>query len=294
MKKVISIVGPTAVGKSDLAIELALRIDGEIINADAMQLYKGLDIATAKVSKQHRKGVPHHLLDIYSVSQEASVAEYQALARKAIEDVLSRDKHPILVGGSGLYVTAVLDDLKFQKTEKIIRDQYQMRADQGEDLYAELKEKDPKAAASILPNNIRRIIRALEVIEITGEPFSATLPKANPIFDDVRIAIDLARDSLDSRIELRVEKMFEDGIVKEVQGLAGALGVTASKALGVSQVLDLLNERSDVSQAKSATVLATRKFARRQLAWFRRDEKIVWLSAQDEDLLAQTHRLVGK
>ena len=294
MKKVISIVGPTAVGKSDLAIELALRIDGEIINADAMQLYKGLDIATAKVSKQHRKGVPHHLLDIYSVSQEASVAEYQALARSAIEDVLSRDKYPILVGGSGLYVTAVLDDLKFQKTEKIIRDQYQMRADQGEDLYAELKEKDPKAAASILPNNIRRIIRALEVIEITGEPFSATLPKANPIFDDVRIAIDLARDSLDARIELRVEKMFEDGIVKEVQGLAGALGVTASKALGVSQVLDLLNERCDLSQAKSATVLATRKFARRQLAWFRRDEKIVWLSAQDEDLLAQTHRLVGK
>jgi tRNA dimethylallyltransferase len=294
VKKVISIVGPTAVGKSDLAIELALRIDGEIINADAMQLYKGLDIATAKVSRQNRKGVPHHLLDIYSVSQEASVAEYQALARKAIEEVLSRDKHPILVGGSGLYVTAVLDDLKFQKTEKIIRDQYQMRADQGEDLYAELKEKDPKAAASILPNNIRRIIRALEVIEITGEPFSATLPKANPIFDDVRIAIDLARDSLDSRIELRVEKMFEDGIVKEVQGLAGALGVTASKALGVSQVLDLLNEKSDLSQAKSATVLATRKFARRQLAWFRRDEKIVWLSAQDEDLLAQTHRLVGK
>ena len=294
MKKVISIVGPTAVGKSDLAIELALKIDGEIINADAMQLYKGLDIATAKVSKQHRKGVPHHLLDIYSVSQEASVAEYQALARSAIEDVLSRDKYPILVGGSGLYVTAVLDDLKFQKTEKIIRDQYQMRADQGEDLYAELKEKDPKAAASILPNNLRRIIRALEVIEITGEPFSATLPKANSIFDDVRIAIDLARDSLDARIELRVEKMFEAGIVKEVQGLAGALGVTASKALGVSQVLDLLNERCDVSQAKSATVLATRKFARRQLAWFRRDEKIVWLSAQDEDLLAQTHRLVGK
>jgi len=294
VKKVISIVGPTAVGKSDLAIELALKIDGEIINADAMQLYKGLDIATAKVSRQNRKGVPHHLLDIYSVSQEASVAEYQALARKAIEEVLSRDKHPILVGGSGLYVTAVLDDLKFQKTEKIIRDQYQMRADQGEDLYAELKEKDPKAAASILPNNLRRIIRALEVIEITGEPFSATLPKANPIFDDVRIAIDLARDSLDARIELRVEKMFEAGIVKEVQGLAGALGVTASKALGVSQVLDLLNERCDVSQAKSATVLATRKFARRQLAWFRRDEKIVWLSAQDEDLLAQTHRLVGK
>ena len=294
MKKVISIVGPTAVGKSDLAIELALKIDGEIINADAMQLYKGLDIATAKVSRQNRKGVPHHLLDIYSVSQEASVAEYQALARKAIEEVLSRDKHPILVGGSGLYVTAVLDDLKFQKTEKIIRDQYQMRADQGEDLYAELKEKDPKAAASILPNNLRRIIRALEVIEITGEPFSATLPKANPIFDDVRIAIDLARDSLDARIELRVEKMFEAGIVKEVQGLAGALGVTASKALGVSQVLDLLNEKSDLSQAKSATVLATRKFARRQLAWFRRDEKIVWLSAQDEDLLAQTHRLVGK
>lgn len=294
MKKVISIVGPTAVGKSDLAIELALKINGEIINSDAMQFYKGLDIATAKIAPEDQKGVVHHLLDIYTVDQEASVAEYQKLARETIETVLARDKYPILVGGSGLYVTAVLDDLKFQKTEKAIRDKYQARADQGEDLYAELKEKDPTAAANILPNNIRRIIRALEVIEITGEPFSATLPKANPIFQDVRIGLDLARDVLDQRIELRVEKMFQDGIVQEVERLAANLGVTARKALGVSQVLDFLAGKTDLTQAKTDTVLATRKFARRQLSWFRRDEKITWLSAQDENLLEQTHRLVTK
>lgn len=294
MKKVISIVGPTAVGKSDLAIELALSIDGEIINADAMQFYQGLDIATAKVLPKDQKGVVHHLLDIYTVDQEASVAEYQKLARETIQAVLDRDKYPILVGGSGLYVTAVLDDLKFQKTEKSIRDKFQARADQGEDLYAELKVKDPQAAENILPNNIRRIIRALEVIEITGEPFSATLPKANAIFDDVRIGIDLSRELLDQRIELRVEKMFEDGIMQEVERLAPNLGVTSSKALGVSQVLDLLAGRSDLTRAKTETVSATRKFARRQLSWFRRDEKITWLSAQDENLLEQAHRLVTK
>ena len=219
MKKVVSIVGPTAVGKSDLAIELALKIDGEIINTDAMQLYKGLDIATAKVPVAERKAITHHLLDVYSVSEEASVAEFQKLAREKINEILDRDKYPILVGGSGLYVTAVLDDLEFQKTDKDIRDRYQVRADSGEDLYSELKIKDPKAAESILPNNIRRIIRALEVIEITGEPFSATLPKSDAIFNDVRIGIDIDRDILDERILLRVEKMFSDGIVTEDEGL---------------------------------------------------------------------------
>lgn len=294
MKKVVSIVGPTAVGKSDLAIELALRIDGEIINADAMQLYQGLDIATAKVPIAARQGVAHHLLDIYSVSEEASVAEFQKLAREKINEILARDKYPILVGGSGLYVTAVLDDLEFQKTDKEIRDRYQARADQGEDLYSELKMKDPKAAENILPNNTRRIIRALEVIEITGEPFSATLPKSDAVFRDVRIGLEIERDLLDERILLRVEKMFEDGIVAEVEKLKSEFGVTAAKALGVSQVLQLLAGEIELSQAKADTAAATRKFARRQLSWFRRDEKITWLSAQDENLLEQAHRLVTK
>ena len=294
MKKVVSIVGPTAVGKSDLAIELALKIDGEIINTDAMQLYKGLDIATAKVPVAERKAITHHLLDVYSVSEEASVAEFQKLAREKINEILDRDKYPILVGGSGLYVTAVLDDLEFQKTDKDIRDRYQVRADSGEDLYSELKIKDPKAAESILPNNIRRIIRALEVIEITGEPFSATLPKSDAIFNDVRIGIDIDRDILDERILLRVEKMFSDGIVAEVEGLKSEFGVTAAKALGVSQVLQLLSGEIDLAQAKTDTAAATRKFARRQLSWFRRDDKITWLSAQDENLLEQAHRLVTK
>ena len=287
MKKVIAIVGPTAVGKSDLAIDLALMIDGEVINADAMQLYQGLDIATAKVSLPERKGIAHHLLDIYPVSKEANVAEFQALAREKIKEVLAKNKYPILVGGSGLYVTAVLDDLTFQKTDKAIRDKYQTRADNGEDLYAELKNKDPLAASNILPGNIRRIIRALEVIEITGLPFSASLSTKANIFDDVRIGLELDREILDKRIELRVEKMFQEGI----KGLAADLGVTASKALGVSQVLSLLAGEIDLETAKAETVNATRKFSRRQMSWFRRDGKIQWLNAQDEDLLLQAHRL---
>lgn len=291
MKKVIAIVGPTAVGKSDLAIDLALKIDGEVINADAMQLYQGLDIATAKVSPDERKGVVHHLIDIYPVSKEANVAEFQALAREKIKEVLAKNKYPILVGGSGLYVTAVLDDLTFQKTDKSVRDKYQTRADNGEDLYAELKNKDPLAASNILPGNIRRIIRALEVIEITGLPFSASLSTKANIFDDVRIGLELDREILDKRIELRVEKMFQEGIIEEVKGLAKDLGVTASKALGVSQVLSLLAGEIDLEAAKAETVNATRKFSRRQMSWFRRDGKIQWLNAQDEDLLLQAHRL---
>jgi tRNA dimethylallyltransferase len=294
VKKVIALVGPTAVGKSDLAIELALKINGEVINADAMQLYQGLDIATAKVPEVERKGVVHHLLDIYPVSKEASVAEFQSLARAKIKEVLAKDKYPILVGGSGLYVTAVLDDLTFQKTDKAIRDKYQARADQGEDLYAELKNKDPMAAENILPGNVRRIVRALEVIELTGKPFSATLPTAKNVFEDVRIGLELDREILDSRIALRVEKMFEMGIVEEVKSLASELGVTAKKALGVSQVLDLLAGRIDLATAKEETVTATRKFSRRQMSWFRRDSKITWLNAQDEDLLEQAHRLGSK
>lgn len=294
MKKVIALVGPTAVGKSDLAIELALKINGEVINADAMQLYKGLDIATAKVPLGERKGVVHHLLDVYPLSKEASVAEFQKLAREKIKEVLAKDKFPILVGGSGLYVTAVLDDLTFQKTDKAIRDKYQSRADNGEDLYTELRAKDPTAAQSILPGNVRRIVRALEVIEITGRPFSATLPKADSVFEDVRIGLEMDREALDKRIKLRVDKMFEMGIVEEVKALTNELGVTASKALGVSQVLDFLAGRIDLSAAKADTSLATRKFSRRQMSWFRRDSKISWLNAQDEDLLEQTHRLGSK
>ncbi len=294
MKKVIALMGPTAVGKSDLAIELALKIDGEVINADAMQLYQGLDIATAKVPLIDRKGVVHHLRDIYPVSKEASVAEFQSLAREKIKEVLAKDKYPILVGGSGLYVTAVLDELTFQKTDKKIRDKYQARADKGEDLYSELKNKDPMAAENILPGNVRRIVRALEVIELTGKPFSATLPKAKNVFEDVRIGLELDREILDSRIALRVEKMFEMGIVEEVKSLASELGVTARKALGVSQVLDFLAGRIDLATAKEETVTATRKFSRRQMSWFRRDSKITWLNAQDEDLFEQAHRLGSK
>lgn len=281
-------------GKSDLAIDLALHLDGEIINADAMQLYQGLDIATAKLLQSEQKGVPHHLLDVYSVAKEATVAEYQELARTAIKDVISRDKYPILVGGSGLYITSVIDDLTFQEVDKEIRDKLQARADRGEDLYAELRLKDRKATEKILPGNTRRVIRALEVIEITGQPYSAALPNAKAIFKDQRIGLDLTRDVLDQRIDLRVEKMFEQGIVAEVQAVQSVLGVTAKKALGVSQVLAYLSGTIDLAQAKADTALATRKFARRQLSWFRRDQKITWLNAQGRDLFEQAHRLALK
>ncbi|KAA9375750.1 tRNA (adenosine(37)-N6)-dimethylallyltransferase MiaA [Microbispora cellulosiformans] len=286
---VIAVVGATAAGKSDLAVELALRLGGEVINTDSMQLYEGMDIGTAKLSLQERRGVPHHLLDIWPVTRTASVAEYQRLARPLVEDLRSRGRAPVLAGGSGLYVRAVLDDLEFPGTDPDARDRLEKElAETGPaPLYDRLKSLDPVAAENILPSNGRRIVRALEVIELSGRPFSATMPSYDAVYDSVQIGVEVPRPVLDERIELRVARMWEAGLVDEVRALAGrglAEGRTAGRALGYAQVLRFLAGEWTEEQARAETVRATRRFARRQESWFRRDPRVVWLPFDAPDL----------
>ncbi len=277
----IAVVGATAAGKSDLAVELALRLGGEVVNTDSMQLYRGMDIGTAKLSPAERRGVPHHLLDIWPVTRTASVAEYQRLARPLVEDLLARGRTPILAGGSGLYVRAVLDDLEFPGTDPDLRARLERElAEAGPAvLYDRLKNRDPVAAETILPSNGRRIVRALEVIELSGRPFSATMPSYDSVYDSVQIGVEVPRPVLDERIELRVSRMWEAGLVDEVGGLLEqglAEGRTASRALGYAQVLRFLSGEWTEEQARAETVRATRRFARRQESWFRRDPRVVW------------------
>ncbi|GAA0979044.1 tRNA (adenosine(37)-N6)-dimethylallyltransferase MiaA [Acrocarpospora macrocephala] len=293
---VIAVVGPTAAGKSDLAVDLALRLGGEAINADSMQLYRGMDIGTAKLTIPERKGVLHHLLDIWDVTRTASVAEYQKLVRPLIDDLRGRGVVPILVGGSGLYVRAALDDLEFPGTDPDIRSRLERElADLGPSaLYARLAEADPVAAAAILPTNGRRIVRALEVIEFSGRPFSATMPSYDSVYPSVQIGLEVPRPELDERIELRVERMWAAGFVDEVrtlreEGLAG--GLTASRALGYAQVLRFLDGEWSEEEARAETVRATRRFARRQESWFRRDPRVRWLPYDASDLVDQAARL---
>ncbi|WP_152990561.1 tRNA (adenosine(37)-N6)-dimethylallyltransferase MiaA [Sphaerimonospora mesophila] len=280
-QQVIAVVGATAAGKSDLAVELALRLGGEVVNTDSMQLYRGMDIGTAKLSPAERRGVPHHLLDIWPVTRTASVAEYQRLARPLVEDLLARGRTPILAGGSGLYVRAVLDDLEFPGTDPDLRARLERElAEAGPAvLYDRLKNRDPVAAETILPSNGRRIVRALEVIELSGRPFSATMPSYDSVYDSVQIGVEVPRPVLDERIELRVSRMWEAGLVDEVGGLLEqglAEGRTASRALGYAQVLRFLSGEWTEEQARAETVRATRRFARRQESWFRRDPRVVW------------------
>ena len=295
--KVIAIVGPTAVGKSALSLEIAEKFSAEIINADAMQIYKGMDIGTAKLPLSQRRGIVHHQIDVLDPSEEANVSQYQKQSREIINDLLSKNVQPILVGGSGLYVNSVLEDLEFPGTNLEVRAKYEEILDEkgGEALFQMLKEIDPKAAENILPNNARKIVRALEVNEITGKAFNAKLPEPSPIFSDVRIALDMPRDLLDQRIIDRVHQMFEDGFVDEVKSIEKnlRLGKTAFRALGYSQVLSLLSGEISEDEAITLTINATKKFARRQLSWFRRDPLIHWLDATSPDLFAQSLRLIG-
>ncbi|MEU7899431.1 tRNA (adenosine(37)-N6)-dimethylallyltransferase MiaA [Nonomuraea sp. NPDC049152] len=285
---VIAVVGPTAAGKSDLAVDLALRLGGECINTDSMQLYRGMDIGTAKLDEAERRGVKHHLLDIWDVTVTASVAEYQRLVRPLMDAI----DVPILVGGSGLYVRAALDDLEFPGTDAAIRAGLEAElAERGSGvLHARLREKDPTAAAAILPSNGRRIVRALEVIELTGRPFSANMPSYDAVYPSVQLGVEVPRPVLDERIELRVRRMWEAGLVDEVRGLLPlglAEGRTASRALGYAQVLRFLDGEWSEEQAFEETVRATRRFARRQESWFRRDPRVVWLPFDAPDLLRQ-------
>lgn len=287
----VAIVGPTATGKSDLGVRVALRLGGEVINADAMQLYRGMDVGTAKLTVAERHGVPHHLLDVLDVTQTASVAAYQGHARRVAEELLAAGRVPVVVGGSGLYVSALLDDLEFPGTDARLRARLETElADVGTTaLHARLASLDPAAAASILPSNGRRVVRALEVIELTGRPFSAALPTPGPArYGTVLVGLDRAGDELDERVGTRVDVMFERGLVDEVRGLV-PLGLregrTASRALGYQQVLAALDGDGDLDEARAATVRATRRFVRRQRSWFRRDGRITWLDAARPDLI---------
>ncbi|NUK01050.1 tRNA (adenosine(37)-N6)-dimethylallyltransferase MiaA [Streptomyces lunaelactis] len=285
--RVIAVVGPTAAGKSDLGVFLAQRLGGEIVNADSMQLYRGMDIGTAKLTTEERGGIAHQLLDIWDVTAIASVAEYQKLARAEIDRLLAEGRTPVLVGGSGLYVRGAIDALEFPGTDPRIRARLEEELTQRGSgaLHARLAAADPEAGSAILPSNGRRIVRALEVIEITGKPFTANLPGHDSVYDTVQIGVDVARPELDERITLRVDRMWEAGLVDEVRALeAQGLreGRTASRALGYQQVLTALAGECTDQQAREETVRATKRFARRQDSWFRRDPRVHWLSGAAE------------
>jgi tRNA dimethylallyltransferase len=287
--RVIAVVGPTAAGKSDLGVFLAQRLGGEVVNADSMQLYRGMDIGTAKLTPEERAGVPHHLLDIWDVTVAASVAEYQRLARARIDALLAEGRWPILVGGSGLYVRGAVDNLEFPGTDPEVRarleEELTLRGSGA--LHARLAAADPEAAQAILPSNGRRIVRALEVIETTGRPFTANLPGHDSVYDTVQIGVDVTRPELDERIARRVDRMWEAGLVEEVRALeAQGLreGRTASRALGYQQVLAALSGQCTMDEALAETVRATKRFARRQDSWFRRDPRVHWLKGGVADL----------
>jgi tRNA dimethylallyltransferase len=288
----VAVVGPTATGKSDLAVALARRLGGDVVNADAMQLYRGMDVGTAKLSATERQGVPHHLLDVLDVTETASVAAYQRHARRVVADLLAAGRVPVIVGGSGLYVRALIDDLEFPGTEPAVRARLESElAEAGAaTLHARLTGLDPVAADAILPGNGRRIVRALEVIELTGRPFSASMPQPGPPrYGTVLIGLDRDTAALDERVEQRVATMFAHGLVAEVHGLL-PLGLregrTASRALGYQQILAAIDGDGDLACAQAETVRATRRFVRRQRSWFRRDGRVTWLDAARPDLLA--------
>ncbi|MDF9869704.1 MULTISPECIES: tRNA (adenosine(37)-N6)-dimethylallyltransferase MiaA [Streptomyces] len=284
--RVITVVGPTAAGKSDLGVFLAQQLGGEVVNADSMQLYRGMDIGTAKLTPAERDGVPHHLMDIWDVTEAASVAEYQRLARTEIDRLLSEGRTPVLVGGSGLYVKGAIDALEFPGTDPGVRARLEQElTEHGSGaLHARLATLDPGAAQAILPSNGRRIVRALEVIEITGRPFTANLPGDEAVYDALQIGVDVERPELDERIRTRVDRMWEAGLVDEVRDLeARGLreGRTASRALGYQQVLAALAGECTEDEARAETVRATKRFARRQDSWFRRDPRVEWLSGAE-------------
>ncbi|EIK83357.1 tRNA (adenosine(37)-N6)-dimethylallyltransferase MiaA [Gardnerella sp. KA00603] len=297
--KVISIVGPTASGKTGLGIALAKKlaergVRAEIINADAYQMYRHMDIGTAKASAQEQAEVPHHLLDIIDPEETMTVARFQDLARKCIRELQSRGVRPILVGGSGLYARAAVDDITFPGTDATIRAalEERERKEGAGALFDELKQKDPIAAANMDARNPRRTIRALEVIELTGKPYSATLPKYKYVVDCLQIGLDLRREDLDKRVNLRTQLMREQGFVDEVRTIRGRLGVTAARALGYQQIMDYLDGVWSEDDAFEDIAQKTRRLARKQMGWFGRDARIHWLDAMRPDLADAAMALV--
>lgn len=293
MPPVVAVVGATAAGKTGLSLDLAERLDGEVVNTDAMQVYRGMDIGTAKLPVAERRGIPHHLLDLWEIDVAASVAEFQRIARETVADIRTRGKVAVLVGGSALYTRAVLDHFEFPGTDPAVRARIEQELAQvgSAALHARLVEQDPEAAAGILVSNGRRIVRALEVIEVTGRKFSATLPRLDyAVAGAHQVGVRIEREVLLERIELRVEQMFADGFVDEVRRLAEqglAQTRTASRAIGYPEVLAHLEGELTEAEAKERTVIATRRFARRQDQWFRRDPRITWFDWDAPDLAEQ-------
>ncbi|MFC4334674.1 tRNA (adenosine(37)-N6)-dimethylallyltransferase MiaA [Salininema proteolyticum] len=292
------VVGPTAAGKTALSVALAERIGGEVVNADSMQLYRGMDIGTAKITEEEKRGVPHHAFDLWDVTEPADVARYQAAARAAIEDIAARGRRPVLVGGSGLYVQAAADVMEFPGTDPELRARLEAELEEkgSGTLWRRLREKDAEAAEGILPSNGRRIVRALEVIELTGS-FKATLPEPRPYYPAVRVGVDMDTPALDERIERRVDLMWERGLIGETRELESRglrEGRTASRALGYQQVLKFLAGECSEAQAHAETVSKTRRFVRRQRSWFKRDGRIEWLNAAGDDLLAKSEEIVAR
>ncbi|HEX8002936.1 MAG TPA: tRNA (adenosine(37)-N6)-dimethylallyltransferase MiaA [Mycobacteriales bacterium] len=293
MPEVYAVVGPTASGKSAAALDLAERLGGEVVNADSMQLYRGMDVGTAKLAPDERRGVPHHLLDVWDVRETASVAEYQRLAREVVDALRDRGVPVVVAGGSGLYVRAALDAFEFPGTDPDVRARLEAELAAGgpAPLHERLRRADPAAAAKILPGNGRRIVRALEVVEITGRPFSAApgMETYRDVYDTVHLGIAPDLAALDARIDARVDEMWRRGLVAEVTALAAnglCEGRTASRALGYQQVLAFLDGALTEDAAREETKRATRRFARRQLSWFRRDPRVRWHASAEELVLS--------
>ena len=283
--RVVVICGATATGKSSLAVDLALKLNAEIINADSMQLYKGMDIGTAKISVEDRQGVPHHMLDLLEINEDANVAWYQERARSTITQIHAQGRDVIIVGGTGLYIKAILDELNFPDTDPLVRAELELEfTTKGiAPLFERLQKLDPAAALAIDKANSRRVIRALEVIKITGKPFTANLPReASSRYPDARqFGLVMDREELSTRISQRVDLMWEQGFVAEVERLMAAgitSGVTAQRALGYLQIIAFLEGKVSEEEAREETKRATRQYARRQETWFSRDDRITWIS----------------
>lgn len=288
----IAVVGPTASGKSALGIALAHEFGGEVVNVDSMQLYRGMDIGTAKLPVEERGGIPHHLLDIWDVTKTASVAEYQALAVAKVEEIMARDKVPVLVGGSMLYVQSLIDAWSFPPTDPAVRARYEARLQEiGIDaLHAELAEIDPEAASIIEDKDPRRTVRALEVIELTGKPFKASQPPKNapPRWGTRILGLRTNAEWLNPRIELRTRMMFEQGLIDETRALVKdglVRNSTAGRAIGYAQVLAMFDGDLTEEEALEQTITGTRRYVRRQRSWFNRDPRTVWLDAADSNVV---------
>ncbi|HEY5852919.1 MAG TPA: tRNA (adenosine(37)-N6)-dimethylallyltransferase MiaA [Aldersonia sp.] len=298
MNRPIAVVGPTATGKSDLALDLAQRLGGEIVNIDAMQQYRGMDIGTAKLAPHERRGITHHQLDVLDVTETATVARYQRAAAADVEGIRARGAVPLIVGGSMMYVQALLDDWEFPATDPAVRAKYEAMLEDGgvESVHAALKQADPDAAATILPTDGRRMVRALEVVELTGRPFAASAPSiGTPRWDTLIVGVDRDTATLDERIAARTDLMFATGLVDEVRALIDQglrEGLTARRAIGYAHVLAHLDGEYDLAHARERTFVGTRRYVRRQRSWFRRDPRVHWVDGAAPDLPDAVAKLV--